>query len=278
MSGLINKGGIVDKVLAGNLDSSLTLSIKAAKGFPFSFNESFLPKTFKHRKVDDSQLFPDYPYRDDSILIWEAIHSWVSSYLKLYYTSDEDVKNDIELQSWLAELISQKGGKISGIGEVVEVVKSGIKAKEFKIMTLNYLIDATSHIIFTCSAQHAAVNFPQSSLMTYMPNMPLAAYKKDDNTAQSIQGLDENEYFSVLPSQAQSEVQMNITYLLGSVYYTKLGCYESKYFNDCKINEHLDKFKSHLLEIEKIIDQRNESRPTYYNILKPSKIPQSINI
>lgn len=277
VSGLINEGGIVDKVLAGTLDSSLTLSIEAAKGFPFSFNESFLPKTFKHRKVDDSKLFPDYPYRDDSILIWEAIHAWVSSYLKLYYTSDKDVKNDIEIQSWLAELISQDGGKMlrTGIGEVDE---SGKNPVEPQIRTLNYLIDATSHIIFTSSAQHAAVNFTQSTLMTYMPNMPLSAYKKDDNTAQSIQALDKKEYFSVLPSQAQSEVQMNITYLLGSVYYTKLGHYEGEYFKDHRINEHLDKFKSRLIEIEKIIDQRNESRPTYYNVLKPSKIPQSINI
>ena len=294
VKGLINEGGIIEKVLAGKLDLSLKLSIKAAKGFPFSFNDSFLPKTFESRGVEDSQVFPDYPYRDDSLLIWDAIYSWVSSYLRFYYREnnitiheyddnlqkyydniqkyDENVQKDFEVQAWLSELISENGGRMSGIGE------TDIHSSTPQIKTLDYLIEATTLIIFTCSVQHAAVNFTQSSLMTYMPNMPLAAYKTADNTRQSIKNLNQVDYFSVLPSQSQSEIQMNIAYLLGSVYYTTLGSYDRESFRDAKIIEYLENFKSKLINIENIINQKNESRPTYYNVLKPSKIPQSLNI
>lgn len=266
---LINPGGTVDRVLAGTLKSSVLLSVKGAKGFPFAFNESFLPTTLKKRGVDDPQRLPDYPYRDDALLIWNAIHNWVSRYLKIFYADDNAVQQDTKLQNWLAELIAQDGGQMSEIGQTTDDDSTP------RIRTLDYLIDATTLIIFTSSAQHAAVNFPQSSLMTYMPNMALAAYRE---APRSIDGLEESNFFEILPSLAQSETQMNMTYLLGSVYYTTLGQYQQGYFKDSRVSQPLNDFVEELQHIERIIEQRNESRATYYDVLKPSKIPQSINI
>ncbi|CAN1210924.1 Lipoxygenase [Tumidithrix helvetica PCC 7403] len=274
--GLVNRGGTVDKVAAGTLESSVLLSIKGAKGYPFSFNESFLPMTLKSRGVDDVNALPDYPYRDDALLLWGAIHDWISGYLKIFYKNDTDVLNDVGLQNWIAELVSSDGGQMTEVGEVTEDDATP------QIRTLKYLIEAVTLIIFTCSAQHAAVNFPQSSLMTYMPNMPMAGYRE---APKSTTGIQQADYFALLPSLSQSENQLNMTYLLGSVYYTKLGIYKKpnsksgdRYFTDERVETLLQAFNQKLAEIELEIKARNEKRATHYDVLLPSKIPQSTNI
>ncbi len=269
VKGLVNVGGTVDNVAAGTLESSLLLSIKGAKEYPFPFNESFLPMTLKSRGVDEPHFLPDYPYRDDALLIWDAIHDWVSSYLKLFYEDDSAVQNNPEIQDWIKDLTDPKGGQMTGIGEITN--DDSIP----QIRTLAYLIEAVTLIIFTGSASHAAVNFPQSSFITYMPNMPLAGYREAPKT--SIQ-INEADYFALLPSLSQAETQMNMTYLLGSIYYTQLGNYGDSYFADSRVVKLLQEFQEKLCTIELKINARNEVRSTHYNVLLPSKIPQSINI
>lgn len=81
----------------------------------------------------------------------------------------------------------------------------------------------------------------------------------------------------MLPPLDQAQQQLNLLYLLGSVYFTRLGYYEADYFTDPKVAAPLQAFQSRLQEIEATIDQRNRDRPPY-DYLKPSRIPQSINI
>jgi arachidonate 15-lipoxygenase len=269
VKGLVNLGGTVDKVAAGTLKSSILLSVKGAKDYPYPFNESSLPTVLKARGVDDPQCLPNYPYRDDGLLIWNAIFEWVSSYLKLFYADDISVQNDAAIQAWIQDLTAPNGGQMSGIGEKLT------EDSPVTIQTLAYLIEAVTLIIFTSSANHAAVNFPQATFMTYMPNMPLAGYREAPKTTK---GMSEQDYLKLLPPLSQAENQMNMTYLLGSVYYTRLGNYGDSYFSDDRVKDLLKVFHERLLSIELEITARNEARPTEYNVLRPSKIPQSINI
>jgi arachidonate 15-lipoxygenase len=269
VKGLVNPGGTVDKVAAGTLKSSIMLSVKGAKNYPYVFNESSLPKVLKARGIDDVECLPNYPYRDDGLLIWNAIYEWVSSYLSLFYANDSAVQNDAAIQDWIRDLTDPNGGQIEGIGEQT------IPGAPGKIETLSYLIEAVTLIIFTGSANHAAVNFPQSTLMTYMPNMPLAGYRPAPKTTI---GVSEQNYLDLLPPISQADNQMNMTYLLGSVYYTKLGYYGDSYFDNDHVKGFLNVFQEKLISIEIEITDRNNVRPTDYNTLLPSKIPQSINI
>ena len=36
-------------------------------------------------KVDDAEAFPNYPYRDDALLIFEAIYDYVREVLEAFY-------------------------------------------------------------------------------------------------------------------------------------------------------------------------------------------------
>ncbi|MEM8829903.1 MAG: lipoxygenase family protein [Cyanobacteria bacterium P01_G01_bin.19] len=270
--GLINKEGIVDATFGSTLDESLRITLEGVRGYPFSFNDSMLPKFFEQRGVDDANKLPDYPYRDDGMLIWDAIHQWVDSYLSVYYQSDRDIVEDIELQNWFESLIADDGGRMTGFGE-------SNSSGEFDLHSRAYLIDAVTLIIFTSSAQHAAVNFAQATYMSYSPNMPFAGYQPAPKRAT---GASQDDYFDLIPPLEQAEAQMNITYSLGSVYYTQLGQYqnpsEPAYFTDKNIQQPLKDFQERLKEIETIIQDRNAIRPTFYSFLLPSKIPQSINI
>ncbi|MEO0648171.1 MAG: lipoxygenase family protein, partial [Cyanobacteria bacterium J06650_10] len=269
LKGLVNPGGTVDKVLSGELKESLRLTATAIQGYPFSFNQSMLPKTLASRGVDNTQQLPNYPYRDDALLIWHAIHQWVQDYLNLYYPDDTAIRQDSELQAWLNDVISPEGGKIADVGETTsEDPTPRIRAKA-------YLTDAITLIIFTASAQHAAVNFPQATHMTYGPNMPLANYQPAPTEAT---GATAEDYLALLPPLEQAEAQMNMTYPLGSLYYTRLGEYPEDHFTDPPVEQPLKTFQQQLKRVAITIDDRNAKRPVSYSFLHPANIPQSINI
>ncbi|MBD2355973.1 lipoxygenase [Tolypothrix sp. FACHB-123] len=257
---LIARGGGVDRLLSSTIDNSRVLAVKGLQ--TYGFNSAMLPKQFEQRGVSDRNLLPIYPYRDDALLVWDAIRQWVSDYLKLYYATDRDIQNDTALQSWAAEVQAYEGGRISEFGE------------DGRIQTRDYLVDAATLIIFTASAQHAAVNFPQKDLMGYAAALPLAGYVP----ASILKGeVTEQDYLNLLAPLEQAQRQYNLLALLGSVYYNKLGEYPQGYFTDSRVKSLLQNFQENLQQVEHTINQRNLSRPTY-DYLLPSKIPQSINI
>ncbi|WP_437585891.1 lipoxygenase family protein [Sorangium sp. So ce1000] len=261
---LIAPGGPVDNLLAGTLASSIRLAVDSV--LSYGVNQHFLPVALASRGVDDADALSNYPYRDDGMLLWEAIHQWVSRYLAVYYTSDADVQGDYELQNWIAELSSPAGGGLSDIGE------------DGAISTVAYLAKLLTHVIFTASAQHAAVNFPQGFIMSFTPALPLAAYAP----APSVKsGLPPSELFQHLPPLQQALLQLNLMMLIGGVYYSRLGDYDRNipgtYFTDARVREPLEAFQRALIEIEATIGKRNLQRIPYV-VLMPSQIPQSTNI
>ncbi|MBV6627839.1 MAG: lipoxygenase [Rivularia sp. (in: Bacteria)] len=258
---LIAAGGGVDKLLASTIDNSRVLAAVGLQSY--GFNEAMLPKQLEKRRVNDTEKLPVYPYRDDALLIWNAIHTWVSDYLSIYYQNDASVQNDTKLQNWAIEAGAFDGGRIPDFGQ-----KYGL------IQTLDYLIDAITLIIFTASAQHAAVNFPQGDMMNYAPAVPLAGYQPASILQEKVT---EEDYLNLIPPLEQAQEQLNLVHLLGSIYYKTLGDYSDNYFKDALVKPALQAFRNNLTEVEATIHQRNQNRSTYEYLL-PSKIPQSINI
>jgi arachidonate 15-lipoxygenase len=253
------KGG-VDGTLAVTIDCARVCAITGV--LTYGFNDAMLPDQLHKRGVDNSQSLPLYPYRDDAMLLWEAIREWVSDYIGIYYSDDTAVRSDDALQAWAKELQAFDGGRVPNFGE------------NGTIQTRDYLIRALTLIIYTASAQHAAVNFPQGDQMMYVPGVPMAAYVHFDGTSP----VSEATYFEQLPPLKQAEAQLELCYTLGNIIHTQLGKYEKDWFKNADVLAKLAIFQKRLSEIETIIDGRNKQRPYPYEYLKPSRIPQSINI
>jgi arachidonate 15-lipoxygenase len=256
---LIADGGAVDKLMAGTIGASRGLVVRGLQ--EHRFRDALLPQTFKARGVDDVAALPYYPYRDDALLYWSAIRDWVAAYVAVYYPSDDDVRDDPELAAWITEVGSAEGGRLQGVDRNDALTREG-------------LIDIVTLIIYTCSVQHAAVNFPQYDLMSYVPNMPLACYAP---APKNKSGATEADYLAMLPPLAQAELQLTVGYALGSVHYTTLGQYTRGLFRHKAVQEALTKLEFRLKEIGATIVERNLARRTY-DFLLPASIPQSINV
>ena len=48
------------------------------------WNYSF-PALIKRRNMDNDSFPATFPYRDDGMLLWDAIYQWVNDYLSIYY-------------------------------------------------------------------------------------------------------------------------------------------------------------------------------------------------
>ncbi len=262
---LIAAGGPIDMIFAGTIAS--TQKTASAGRLGFDFYAHMLPGNLKLRGVDNSAALPDYPYRDDALLVWNAIHDWVRDYVNVYYSADGDVVADFELAAWAGEL--QSLGKIKGFTAII---------------TRAQLIDVVTMIIFTASAQHAAVNFPQRTLMSYAPAITGATWAP---APRQNPPPGEADWLKLMPPIPEAQQQLNTLWLLGSIHYRPLGDYRlnhwpyPEWFRDRRITKKagpLQRFQATLKVIDAQIDQRNLQRAVAYDYLKPSLIPTSINI
>jgi arachidonate 15-lipoxygenase len=260
---LVAPENTVDSLLGSTIGGDQSLAAKAAQSYLFNFNHISFPKTLKNRGVDDTSKLPNYPYRDDGKLVWDAIKNWVNNYFSIYYTNNSSVIEDKALETWASTLTSFKGGRLQNFGD------NG----EGQIKTRDYLVEAVSTIIFTASAQHAAVNYPQKDFMMYAPAFPFARYLPAPTNTQ-----DTESFINGLPPITQAQGQIDLLYLLGSVYYTNLGNYST--LKDSKVQVALQAFQQELQKVTYTINERNKtgSRLIPYEFLLPAKIPQSINI
>jgi len=279
---LISPGGGVSVLVSGDITEvdkivgETTLQILADD---FSF-----PALLVRRKMDAESFKAPFPYRDDGMLIWEAIKQWVTDYLTIYYgsgaTAEKNIAEDYELDLWIKTLGGQdEGGRVGWIRDSWQDCKD-----KFAM-----LVTVVSAVIFTGSAQHAAVNFPQKDLEAYTPAFPLGLYQaapknRDKKT--------EQDYLDYLPPLEVANTQRLVGGFLGGLHYTTLGYYGDDHFIDKRVAAPLYKLQQKLKECAVTIEQRNQQRVAAwsdtlppdvaknwaYEYLLPHNIPQSINI
>ena len=160
---LINKGGIIDKIFAiGGEGKAEVLKRSFANYSVYCTN---IKRNITNRGVDDPKKLPGYYYRDDGLKIWEAMGTFVNEIINLFYHSDANVMNDTELQQWAQE-----------IHEIAfPAFRNAPAGHGFpdKIETRDNLTELCTLIMFTGSAQHAAINFGQYDMYGFVPNAPV---------------------------------------------------------------------------------------------------------
>ena len=264
---MLAPGGVIDLSFGGTLESMIRLAGRAVS--EYDFHAAMPPADFARRKIGPEGRLVDYPYRDDALRLWDAIGDWARSYVDYYYRSDADVAADDELGAWSRTLSSPLSE--GGIGGFTLISNRAD------------LRTALAMIMFTASAQHAAVNFTQWADMSYSPALAgalWAEWKEGDAT--------EQDWLDLLPPLQFGELQAEFLSLLGGVHHTHLGEYKSNSFpysdmiTEPEIVEGaLAVFQARLKEIEIQIARENRdlvTRSAPYVYLLPSKVPASINI
>lgn len=248
--------GRFGELFAGDYDA--TTQCMANGMTSFDFKASAFPSDIASREVDNPDLF--YPYRDDGILLWEAIQDFSKEYVDLYYKSDADLSEDSEIQAWANDISAQDSGRIPGF-------PSTFKSKQ-------ELAETIGHIIFLCTAFHSCIHFNQYKYPGFVPNMPYSAYVTAPNGKNSQ--MDEAELLKIQPA-FRAAYSQTWTYFLTNFRVNRIGEYKLRRF-DPEARDVIKRFKNRLTEIEAQIDRRNNDRLFTYDRMNPRTIPNGVTV
>uniref|UniRef100_A0A8C2CGZ8 Arachidonate 5-lipoxygenase a n=1 Tax=Cyprinus carpio TaxID=7962 RepID=A0A8C2CGZ8_CYPCA len=150
---LICECGLFDKANGTGGGGHVELVQKSMK--TFTYRSLCFPEAIKARGMDSKEELPYYFYRDDGYSVWEAVTSFVTDVVDIYYDKDETVQEDAEIQAFVKDVCSFGMQDF----DYCEFPKS--------LQTKEQLVEYLTIVIFTASAQHAAVNFGQLFLGMY---------------------------------------------------------------------------------------------------------------
>eukprot|EP01084_Bolivina_argentea_P030642 56742_1 len=142
---LINPNGGVDTLTAPPIEITWNLvreKVLAKLSKDFSF-----PTEIESREMDVKNFPYMYPYRDDSMMLWDAIYKFVGNYLQLYYGTDattqaKGISEDNELKNWVAELISDDGGNVGWLKDDWEAFRLYLQLYSLHLFSMQ---PSTSH-------------------------------------------------------------------------------------------------------------------------------------
>ena len=170
-------------------------------GKKYSVNWSHIKINVELRGVQDPSLLPLYHYRDDGIKIWDALKEYGESIINLFYPNDDTVKADKELQNFAQDIHTNGFPAYDG---------SSLIGHDFppSIITKTELVDICTLIMFTGSAQHAAVNFGQYAYHSFIPNAPLVLHQP----LPTVKGrLTFKQLMNALPNEEETQLSITVT-------------------------------------------------------------------
>ncbi|XP_051475616.1 polyunsaturated fatty acid 5-lipoxygenase isoform X3 [Apus apus] len=260
---LICECGLFDKANATGGGGHVQMVQKAMKDLTYS--SLCFPEEMKAKGMDSKEDIPYYYYRDDGIKVWEAIKSFAEDVIHIYYESDEIVCEDVELQAFVKDIYvyGMRGVKASGFPKMIR--------------TREKLSEYLTVIIFTTSAQHAAVNFGQYDWCSWIPNAPptMRCPPPTEKGTVTIEQIVES-----LPDRGRSCWHLGAVWALSQFQENELflGMYPDEHFVEKPVKEAMAKFRKNLDEIVSGITERNKNKKLPYYYLSPDRIPNSVAV
>ncbi|VDI58658.1 Hypothetical predicted protein [Mytilus galloprovincialis] len=226
-----------------------------------------LPENLKSRGVLDQSVLKDaYHMRDDALLLYDAIKTYVQNYVTHYYSVEGSLKADYEIQNWGAEIVKSRDD--GGVG-ILGVPNDG------KFETIDQLVVTLTAIIYTCSVAHAAANFQQYDEYAAPFRMAFTMHgvPPKDKSQVEIETI-----LKTIPNRAELLELMSITKVLSEKATQSLGDFEKQLIVDPPAVKIVHEFRQSLRDIGKTIDERNKIRENPYDWLHPTAIPNAISI
>ncbi|XP_028651771.1 polyunsaturated fatty acid 5-lipoxygenase [Erpetoichthys calabaricus] len=260
---LICECGLFDKANATGGGGHVQLVQRAMKNLTFS--SLCFPKEIKNRGVDSKEDLPYYYYRDDGMKVWEAVKSFVADVVEIYYDSDETVQTDVELQAFVKDVcvFGLKDNEHSGFPKTIS--------------TIDQLNEYLTVVVFTASAQHAAVNFGQYDWCSWIPNSPPTMRRPPPEE----KGMVTIEYIiESLPDRGRSCWHLGAVWALSQFQENELflGMYTDEHFTEKQVKQATVNFRKKLDEITSLIKDRNKNKKLPYYYLSPDRIPNSVAV
>ncbi|MCY0985939.1 lipoxygenase family protein [Nannocystis sp. ILAH1] len=252
-------GGVFATLYAGELRE--TRNIMRCSYERWSVREQELEADLAARGVADGPR--EYPWRDDARLWTPVLRRFVADYVALYYPSDAAVRDDAELQAFVAELQADDGGRLRGLLPAGELGGRDV------------LVDLLAQFLFIAGPGHAAVHFPQTDHFTYVPAFPGAAYRPPPREGELV---DAARIAATLPP-----LDVGVTQFQNN----QMACYRFDRFGDydryglgrvAAARPLVARLHADLAAVEQEIERRNRARPRPYPYLLPRLVPNSINI
>uniref|UniRef100_A0A3B3XBG5 Lipoxygenase domain-containing protein n=1 Tax=Poecilia mexicana TaxID=48701 RepID=A0A3B3XBG5_9TELE len=259
---LISEEGVFTKFSASGGEGMITILRRSLSSVTYS--SLCVPEDIAERGVKD---VPNFYYRDDALRLWDTINRFVRGILTYYYKTDAEVQQDSELQKWILDIFEH--GFLSQ-------PRSGIPQK---LTTVDELIKFVTMVIFTGSAQHAAVNSGQFDFGSWMPNTPISLQlppptKKGEATEETM--------LKTLPDVNTTVQGMATLWLLSQqssdFVSAPLGQYSEDHFSEETPRQMIANFQKELAALSAAIKERNKTLEVPYTFLDPEEVENSVAI
>ncbi|XP_074486015.1 hydroperoxide isomerase ALOXE3-like [Sebastes fasciatus] len=209
------------------------------------------------------EAVPNFHYRDDGLKLWDIIHRFVQGVLRFHYNNDTRVQKDTSLQKWISDIFEH--GFLSQAG-------TGIPQS---FTTVDELVKFVTMVIFTCSAQHSAVNSGQFDYGGWMPNAPSTLRCAPPTTKGTTS---EATMLQTLPDQGTTANGMAVSWLLSkpSSDSVLLGQYGNDHFSDKTPCQLMKAFQGELQSLSAHINIRNDKLEVPYTYMDPDVVENSV--
>ncbi|XP_006151912.1 arachidonate 12-lipoxygenase, 12S-type [Tupaia chinensis] len=259
-SQLVSYGGLFDKAIGTGGGGHVDLLRRAVAQLTY---RSLCPP---HDLADRGLLgIPSALYAHDALRLWEITARYVDGIIHLFYQMDDAVRGDPELQAWCQEVTE------------VGLCQAQDRGFPLSFQSRAQLCHFLTMCIFTCTAQHAAINQGQFDWYSWVPNGPCSMRMPPPTTKESVTM---DTVMRSLPDVWKACLQMTACWLLSRRQpdMVVLGHHKEEYFSGPEPKAVLRQFQKDLYDLEREIGARNEQLDLPYEYLKPSCIENSVTI
>ncbi|OAE22429.1 hypothetical protein AXG93_2381s1250 [Marchantia polymorpha subsp. ruderalis] len=196
-------------------------------------------------------VFEDYPFAKDALDVWNTTKEYVSNYVNLFYSCDEQVREDVELEAWWKE---------------IREVGHGDKKDEPwwpSCQTKESLVDILATILWI-GISHSPVNFGQYAYGGFTLNYPPLTREliPEPNTREYKEMLFNFERYVLKTTASPQQAVTIMTTMMVLSNHAETEEYigsrnETNWTSDPAVKAVFEKYADQVREIARKIEERN---------------------